>query len=172
MQPIHAFAQSPVLKRSPRGCFQGQPHFARQIDAALRLAPVEAHRGRSALLLSCGNAAEIRRAREALHELWPLDVVHTLPCPIGSWAQALQETPGAASWLEHYVMREVRQRGPTLLAILARSQQAGSGDASVLPAVIGMLRVWGATSPVAALRVREDRELEWLLTPALLEETG
>ena len=59
-----------------------------------------------------------------------------------------------------------------LVAILARGRRAGSGDTNVLPAVIGMLRVWGATSPVAALRVHEDRGVEWLVTPPLLEETG
>jgi hypothetical protein len=161
-----------MLRRSPRGCFEGQPQFARQIDAAVRLAPVEAHRGHAALLLSCGNANEIRRAQVALHELWPLDVVHALPCPIGSWAHALEDAPGTASWLQHYVMREVQQRGPSLLAILARGHGAGGEDTRVLPAVIGMLRVWGATSPIAALRIHENQGVEWLVTPALLEETG
>ncbi len=170
MQQIYANVRQ--LPRYPVGCFEGQPHFARQIEAARRLAPAEGHRGHAAVMLSCGESLEIQRAEEALRELWPLDAVHLVRFPVPSWDEALVVAPGTSSWLRHYVMREIQRRDPTLLVILDRGP-GEDGDLCSLHSLVARLREWGATAPVAALRVNADWEVEWLSTPAaVLENTG
>jgi hypothetical protein len=116
------------------------------------------------LLLSCGSPAASDRAEEALRERWPIDHLDLMRCPIASWSAAAEGASGTASWLRHYVVREMRQRDPGLLAVLA-GPGSGGGEASAARAFVGRLREWGATAPVAVLRVDEDREVEWLLTP-------
>ena len=170
MQQIHAKVR--YLPRYPVGCFEGQPHFARQIEAARRLAPAESHRGHAAVMLSCGESLDFCRAEQTLRELWPLDAVHLLRCPVQSWAEALVVAPGTGSWLQHYVMREIQQRDPTLLVILDRGP-GEYGELRPLHSLAARLRAWGATAPVAVLRMHADQEVEWLATPgALLENTG
>ncbi len=95
----------------------------------------------------------------ALSGLWPLDAVHPIRFPTQSWAEAPKGTPGTTSWLQHHVMREIHQLGPTLLAMLDRCHTEGNRDALAVHALITPPRGWGATSPVAVLRLHADERL-------------
>ena len=175
MQPIHSTSTRSIrsLHHDPLVCFEGERRFARQVDAARRLAPAEAYRGHAALLLSCGEPDAEVPAERALRELRTLDAVHSLRCPIQSWNEVLETAPGATSWLEHYVMREIRRQDPILLAILVPGSSPQSEDRSALEALVSTLRGWGASPPIAALRIHSNEEVEWLVAPAgFLEATG
>jgi hypothetical protein len=165
LHPSHGSRLRRVL-RHPIGRFEGQPQFARQIDAALRLAPAEAYRGHSAVLLSCGDADDVRRAEAALRERWPVDAVHAVQCPIQSWTDALDGAPGAGSWLQHWLLREIHRRDPTLLAIVDRGRRAGDEETRALHALIALLRGWGVTTRIVALRVDDGNGARAGLPPS------
>jgi hypothetical protein len=144
---------------------QGPPHFARQVGAAARLAPAEAFRGHAAVLLCPVEPGPLHPAEAALRDAWPVDAVHALRCPIREWSQALETATGTACWLEHYVMREVQRRDPSLLAILH-----GNGSGPVpgpldAPGLVMLMRRWGVACPIAVLGVADGGEIEWLAAP-------
>jgi hypothetical protein len=173
MQNLHrGHRSSGRALRQPSASLQGPRQFALQIDAALRLAPADGFRGSSAVLLSCGEPAELCQVENALRSLWPLDAVHPLPLPIRSWEEALGGRPGTESWLQHYVMREVHERGPSLVAILDRSPTGRSGDVQDSRPLVGMLRQWGSKSPVAVLRTCGGEDVEWVVAPAAVPRWG
>ena len=129
-------------------------------------------RGRTALLLWCGEPTGLRAAERAIRSLWPLDEVHGLRCPIGSWAEALESPAGTASWLRRYVVREIHQHEPELLAVLDRRTEDGRGGSSAA-AFVDLLRHWGASASIAVVRLGSDGAVQGLATPpSVLEETG
>lgn len=160
-------------RRRVRTGFEGEARFARQIDVSLRLAPAEAQWGTTAVLLGCGARDELRRAAGAVRDRCRVDVVDPLSLPVVSWSRAIEAAPGTESWLQHYVMREVRRRAPSLVTILAPSGAGDEVETRFLPILIGRLRSWGVNVPIAALRVREGHQIEWLVEPpTVLEEAG
>jgi hypothetical protein len=151
--------------------FHGPLHFARQVAVASRLASAAAFAGHSALLLSCGEPGEPRRAEDAVRTIFcPIDSVDWLPLPIQSWAELLAAAPESASWLERHVMREIHRREPSLISILCRGGAEPGGDASRVDALIAMLRRWGVTALVAALVVRPETERERVAAPRARHE--
>jgi hypothetical protein len=122
--------------------------FAAQIQAAERVAPAETYRGQVALLLSCGSAMGREAAERALRDVWPVEVVHHLHCPIPCWSEALSVPPGAESWLQHYLMRELATREPSLVAVLDTQM----GEQPTGRGFVSLLRRWGVGAPVALLR--------------------
>lgn len=145
---------------------QGPPHLARQVGAAARLAPAEAFRGHVAVLLCPVEPGSLGPAEAALQEVWPVDAVHALRCPVREWSQALRTTSGTACWLEHYVMREIQRRDPpSLLAILHRHGSGPAPEPLEAPGLVMLMRRWGVTCPVAVLGVADGGEVEWLSAP-------
>ena len=156
----------PRPARRAMASFRGPSHFARQIDAALRVAPVAPFRRQAAVLLGC-QGTDLLRAEVALRERWPLDAVHAVELPMRSWRQALQDEPGTASWLRRYALREIERRDPSLVAILAGASPQGHAGQDDAQALVARLRSWGVAAPVAALRL--GTRVEWLVAPEVVE---
>ena len=149
MQTIQRFPSDPFAFV---GAFP--PHLARQIHAAARLAPAEAFRGTSALLLHCTEPGEPRPAEHALREQCDVDAVHTLRCPVRSWSQLSSPTAGVATWLRHTLRSELLRREPSLIAILDRA----SGEPGALRAspIVALLRRIDVPCPVVVVRMHAD----------------
>ncbi len=177
-----ALAGGPITSQAGRrlgktalqvGGIEAEPRFSRQIAAASRIAPLEPFRGRVGVLVSCGAPPQRGAAEQALREQWQLDAVHHLELPIRSWTEALAEAPGTRSWLARYAMREIHRRDPCLVAILDGSAPGGEPESRDVRGLLTLLRRWGATAPLAALRARPDGTVTWLAAPPLLlRESG
>ncbi len=155
------FQTTPVHRlRSQRLRAGRASHFARQIDAAHRLAPCEPYRGHAALLLSCGDADGLEEAEVALRDAWSPDAVHRLHCPLPSWEIVSSGARGASSWLGQFITRALAEHDPSLVALLDRPGRAGPRSA-VAQALVARLRGWGVTCPIAVVRVAEDGEVAW-----------
>lgn len=178
MNAIAQIAATPRSRRRPKSRrlvgVGGPPHIRRQIQVASRLAPAEAFRSHTALLLSCGEATDCADAEEAVRERWPTIAVQALACPVGSWTELLDETAGSDSWLRHLirrkVQREMRRHAPNLVVILDRGESAGRVEARTLAATF---RSWDLPCPIAVLRADESGAFEWLVAPgAILEQSA
>jgi len=135
--------------------------FRRQLAAAERLGPAAAWRGRSAVLLSCGDPAVEANARTALRTAWDVDEIVCVVTPVRALASP---DANSAPWLRAWLAREIHELAPTVVAIAAHPSclhvhdGTGSGLDGPTPleleAAVAQLREWGVRRAIQPLWLR------------------
>jgi len=129
-------------------------HFQHQLAAAGRLWPAEAWRARTAILLSCGDAALEARARRVLRASFGVDEVLSVVAPVRAIAAP---DPRTLPWLRAWLARELEHRSAGMIAVAAHPacahRQAGAfgPTRTELQAAVAQLRDWGVTREVEPL---------------------
>ena len=140
-------------------CVRGD--FRRQLAAAERLGPAAAWRGRTAVLLSCGDPAVEAGARRALRTAWDVDEIVSVVTPVRALAAA---DAHSAPWLRAWLAREIHERAPAVVAIAAHPSCAHVHDAAgagldgptplELEAAVEQLREWRLSRAIQPLWLR------------------